>query len=123
MIRPDTTVSARSGLQETIENASLAAPELIDPEVMSVLRRAVLTGRLEYARAEMALGDLAVWSIDRISHQALALSAWQYYRNTSACDAFYIAAARTRGLPLSTADGRLARSTGLDITVHHVQIS
>jgi len=110
-------------LADTIEGASLAAPELIDPEVMSVLRRAVLTGRLKDARAEMALGDLATWPIDRISHQAIALSAWQYYRNTSAYDAFYIATARTRGLPLLTADGRLARSTGLDITVHHVQIS
>ncbi|MDE0606343.1 MAG: hypothetical protein OXH78_04205 [Acidimicrobiaceae bacterium] len=51
------------------------------------------------------------------------MSAWLYYRNTSAYDAFYIAAARTRRLPLLTADGRLARSTGLDITVHHIQIS
>lgn len=110
-------------LADTIENASLAAPELIDPEVVSVLRRAVLTGRLEDARAEIALSDLAIWPIDRISHQALALSAWQYYRNVSAYDAFYIAAARARGLPLLTADGRLARSSGLDITVHHIQIS
>ena len=110
-------------LADTVESSSLAAPELLDPEVMSVLRRAVLTGRLEEARAVMALNDLAVWPNDRISHRTLAVSAWQHYSNISAYDAFYVAAARATGVPLLTADGRLARSTGLDITVHHIQRS
>ena len=110
-------------LAETVENASLAAPELLDPEVMSALRRAVLTNRLDEARAVMALSDLAIWPIDRISHRTLALSAWEHYVNVSAYDAFYVAAARAVGVPLLTADGRLARSTGLDITVHHIRMS
>ncbi len=110
-------------LADTVEKASLAAPELLDPEVMSALRRAVLTGRLGEARAVMALSDLATWPIDRISHRVLAMSAWQHYANVSAYDAFYIAAARAMGVPLLTADGRLARSTGLDITIHHIRMS
>ena len=110
-------------LADTVEDASLAAPELLDPEVMSALRRAVLTGRLDEQRAVMALSDLTLWPIDRISHRTLALSAWQHYNNVSAYDAFYIAAARSMGVPLLTADGRLARSTGLEITVHHIRMS
>ncbi|MCY3861234.1 MAG: type II toxin-antitoxin system VapC family toxin [bacterium] len=110
-------------LADTVENASLAAPELLDPEVMSALRRAVLTGRLDESRAVMALSDLALWPIDRISHRTLALTAWEHYSNVSAYDAFYIAAARAMGVPLLTADGRLARSTGLDISVHHIRMS
>ena len=110
-------------LADTVETSSLAAPELLDPEVMPVLSRAVLTGRLEEARAVMALNDLAAWPIDRISHRTLAVSAWQHYSNISAYDAFYVATARAAGVPLLTADGRLARSTGLDITVHHIQRS
>ncbi|MCY3889858.1 MAG: type II toxin-antitoxin system VapC family toxin [bacterium] len=110
-------------LADTVENASLAAPELLDPEVMSALRRAVLTGRLDEPRAVMALSDLALWPIDRISHRTLALTAWEHYSNVSAYDAFYIAAARAMGVPLLTADGRLARSTGLDISVHHIRMS
>ncbi|MXZ85147.1 MAG: type II toxin-antitoxin system VapC family toxin [Acidimicrobiia bacterium] len=110
-------------LAGTVEEASLAAPEMLDAEVMSVLRRAVLTGRLDEARAVMALSDLALWPIDRVSHRALALLAWEHYRNISAYDAFYVAAARALGVPLLTADGRLARSTGLDVTVHHIQLS
>ncbi|WP_419927328.1 type II toxin-antitoxin system VapC family toxin [Candidatus Poriferisocius sp.] len=110
-------------LADTVEEASLAAPEMLDAEVMSVLRRAVLTGRLDEARAVMALSDLALWPIDRISHRALTLLAWEHYSNISAYDAFYVAAARTLGVPLLTADGRLARLTGLDIAVHHIQLS
>ena len=110
-------------LADTVENASLAAPELLDPEVMSALRRAVLTGRLDESRAVMALSDLALWPIDRISHRTLALTAWEHYSNVSTYDAFYIAAARAMGVPLLTADGRLARSTGLDISVHHIRMS
>ncbi|MXZ79283.1 MAG: type II toxin-antitoxin system VapC family toxin [Acidimicrobiia bacterium] len=110
-------------LTDTMEEASLAAPEMLDAEVMSVLRRAVLTGRLDEARAVMALSDLALWPIDRVSHRALALLAWEHYRSISAYDAFYVAAARALGVPLLTADGRLARSSGLGVTVHHIQLS
>ncbi len=110
-------------LADTVEGASLAAPEMLDAEVMSVLRRGVLLGRLDEDRAAMALSDLALWPIDRISHRALVLLAWQHYSNISSYDAFYVAAARALGVPLLTADGRLARSPGLDITVHHIQMS
>lgn len=47
------------------KHKALAAPELLDPEVMSALRRAVLNGGLEEGRAVMAPGDLAIWPIDR----------------------------------------------------------
>ena len=60
----------------TLDRASLVAPELMDAEVLSVLRRAVLNGVLEEARAEMAVEDMAHWPVDRISHQSLAALAW-----------------------------------------------
>ena len=96
----------------TLDSASLIAPELMDAEVLSVLRRAVLNGVLEEARAEMAVEDLAHWPVDRISHRSLAALAWRYHRNVSAYDAFYVAVAREHGIPLMTADGRLSRGTG-----------
>ena len=101
---------------------SLVAPELLDAEVLSVLRRAVLTGRLGEARAEMAVADLARWPVDRISHRTLVAMAWQYYRNVSTYAAFYVAAARSHGIPLMTADGRLSRAPNLGIVVQHVRM-
>ena len=103
-----------------IEGASLAAPELMDAEVLSVLRRAVLNGRLQEPRAQMVVDDLEHWPVDRISHRSLAQLAWQYRGNISAYDAFYVAAARVHGIPLLTADGRLARASGLGVVVQSV---
>ena len=87
-----------------------------------MLRRAVLQGRLAESRARLAVDDLVHWPIERIPHRALALRAWQYRQNLSAYDAFYVATARSHDLPLLTADGRLARASGLDIAVQFVRI-
>ncbi len=107
---------------DIIEGASLVAPELMDAEVLSVLRRAVLNGQLEEERARMAVDDLGQWPVDRISHRYLAPLAWRYHRNVSAYDAFYVAAASAHGLPLMTADGRLSRAAGLGIAVQYVRM-
>ena len=82
----------------------------------------MLGGRLEEARARLIIGVLLLWPIERISHRALAPLAWEHYQNISAYDALYVAAARARDLPLITADGRLARASGLGIVVQHVHM-
>ena len=110
-------------LAETIEDARLAAPDLIDAEVVSGLRRAVHAGRLTDERAVMAIGALAQWPVRRIAGRALAPATWQHHRNVTAYDAFYVAAASALGAPLLTADGRLARAPGLGITIQHIRIS
>ena len=109
-------------VSDIIEGASLAAPELMDADVLSVLRRAVLNGHLEEARALMVVEDLKHWPVDRISHQSLVPLAWQHYRNISAYDAFYVAAASTHAIPLLTAGGRLARASGLGVVVQSVRM-
>ena len=109
-------------MADTLNSSSLVAPEMIDAEVLSTLRREVLGGRLEEVRAREAIDDLLVWPIERISHRSLASLAWEHYQNISAYDAFYVAAARARDLPLITADGRLSRASGLGIVVQHVHM-
>ena len=68
-------------LAETLEDAGLAAPDLIDAEVVSVLRRAVLNQRLAEGRALMALEDLVQWPVERIPSRALAPLTWKYHQN------------------------------------------
>lgn len=108
---------------DTMEDAGLAAPELIDAEVVSVLRRAVMTERLAEERALTALDDLTQWPIERIPSRALARAAWRHRQNVSAYDAFYVAAASVLEAPLLTADGRLARAPNLQIAVQHVRLA
>lgn len=109
-------------MADTLESSSLVAPELIDAEVLSTLRKEVLGSRLEVARAREATEDLLVWPIERISHRFLAPFAWEHYQNVSAYDALYVAAARARGIPLLTADGPLSRASGLGIAVQNVRL-
>jgi len=75
-------------LADLIEGALLLAPELLDVEVLSVLRRAMLRHHLEERRAWLALEGLRAWPIDRIAHTALLQEAWQHRHNVSAYDAF-----------------------------------
>ncbi|MCY4423602.1 MAG: type II toxin-antitoxin system VapC family toxin [Acidimicrobiaceae bacterium] len=110
-------------IAETIEDARLAAPDLIDAEVVSGLRRAVHAGRLTDERAVMAIDALTQWPLRRIAGRALAPMAWPHHHNITAYDAFYVAAASALGAPLLTADGRLARAPGLGITIQHIRIS
>lgn len=115
-----TTLGLR--VSELIEGALLIAPELLDVEVLSVLRRAVLNKKLEEKRASMALEDLAEWNIDRISHTMLLHEAWRHRHNLSAYDAFYVSAARIFDVPLLTADGPLSKAPGLGIVVQNIRL-
>jgi predicted nucleic acid-binding protein len=109
-------------LAALIEGTILLAPALLDVEVLSVLRRAVLRQQLEEQRAWLALEDLHDWPIDRIAHMALFREAWQYRHNVSAYDAFYVAAARVYDAFLLTADGPLARAPALGIVVQNIRM-
>ncbi len=103
--------------------ARLVAPELLDVEVLSVLRREVLAGRLGEARASEAVDDLREWSIERVAHRRLLADAWALRGHVSAYDAFYVAAARARGATLLTADGPLSRAPGLGVAVQNVRLA
>lgn len=104
-----------------IEGGFLLAPELLDVEVLSVFRRAVLRRQLNEQRALRAIEDLMDWPIDRIPHRSLVWAAWQHRNHVSAYDAFYVAAARLADAPLITADGPLARAPSLGIVVENVR--
>lgn len=96
-------------VEAAIGEAVVHAPELLDAEVLAVLRRESLAGRLARARAEEALRDLGDWDVERAPHRQLLAGAWALRHNVSACDAFYLALALRVGAPVLTADGPLAR--------------
>ena len=105
----------------TLDSARLLAPELLDAEVLAVLRRETLAGRLTVARASEALVDLRDWQVARVSHRLLLEEAWKVRNNVSGYDAFYIAAARRYSAAVITADGPLARASALGVVVQNVR--
>jgi predicted nucleic acid-binding protein len=54
-----------------LRGEELAAPELLDLEVASVLRRQMMTAALDARRADLALADLAAIPIRRAPHLPL----------------------------------------------------
>jgi len=102
-------------------DAILIAPELLDIEVLSVLRRALRQKRLDIQRAELAISDLAAWPVERISHRQLLQGAWALRHNLSAYDACYVAVAQRFDAVLITADGPLSRAPNLNIPIHTVR--
>lgn len=100
----------------------MIAPALLDVEVLSVLRRAVLHKGLAEARAWMALEDLRDWPIDRVPHTVLIEEAWRHRHNVSAYDAFYVAVARLYEAPLLTTDGPLSRAPVPGIEIRNLRL-
>ena len=103
-----------------IADARLIAPQMLDAEVLSVLRFAVLGGNLTEAEALAILDDLAAWEVERVSHQTIIRTAWQYRHNVSAYDALYVAVAQAYNATLLTCDGHLSRAPALGVAVRNV---
>lgn len=95
----------------------LAAPELIDLEVASVLRRRHRSGDLTGPRARLALTDLADLPLARASHRSLLQRIWELRDNLTVYDACYVALAEALGATLLTGDRRLAGATSLGCRV------
>jgi predicted nucleic acid-binding protein len=98
----------------------LVAPELVDVEVVSVIRKGLFSGALDERRAAMALDDLANLKLDRVSHRPLLQRVWELRDNLTAYDACYIALAETLGVTLITSDDALSRAPGMRCEVEYL---
>lgn len=91
-----------------VADQELAAPDLINVEVASVLRRHWLAKSLSARRFAAALDDLADLPIERYPTLPLMGRVYELRANVSAYDATYVALAEHLGCELLTADRRLA---------------
>lgn len=95
-----------------IKGQSLAAPDLLRVEAVSVIRRRLANGALTTARATNAIEDLLNLPISVYPTAALLRRAWELRDNVTAYDACYVALAEALGCTLATADRRLADAPG-----------
>lgn len=92
--------------------SDVAAPDLVDVETVSVLRKRWLAGDLTERRFSLAVDDLQTLAIIRYPTLPLMRRAYELRANVTAYDATYVALAEGLGCPLFTADARLAASPG-----------
>ena len=93
--------------------ATLHAPELLDIEVLHVLRRAVARGVMTARRAEQSIDVLASLPCRRHGQSVLRGRCWQLRANLSTYDAVYVALAEALDGTLLTCDRRLASAPGI----------
>jgi predicted nucleic acid-binding protein len=98
------------------EDSVLAAPELLDVEVLQALRRLEQDGAIPSSRADV-VELLQALRIRRYRHHSLREAIWSLRKNMTAYDAAYVALARLLDATLVTRDAKLARAPGLDIQV------
>ncbi len=91
-----------------LSGQQLAAPEIIDLEVCSVVRKLMLRGDLSKRRAASATHDLLAVPMDRASHRSLLPRIWELRGNLTPYDAAYVALAEALSVTLVTGDARLA---------------
>jgi predicted nucleic acid-binding protein len=115
-----TTIGRR--VSSSVAGANLVAPELLDVEILSVLRRAVLRKKLQEKRAHEAIDDLVAWDIKRIRHADLVEQAWCHRDNVTAYDAMYVATALLYDAALLTCDGPLARAPHTGIAIQNFSV-
>lgn len=96
-----------------LRGEDLAAPELIDLEVVSALRRAVSASAVPPRRAALAIDDLISMPLLRAPHHRLLTRCWELRENLTPYDAVYVALAEALGAPLLTADARMASAPGI----------
>jgi predicted nucleic acid-binding protein len=99
--------------RERLRDEELAAPELIDLEVVSVLRRQLSAGALDARRAQFVVDDLCDLPMQRAPHRPLLPRCWELRDNLTAYDASYVALAEALDSVLLTADTRLANAPGV----------
>lgn len=95
-----------------LQDSDHAAPSVIDVEVVSVIRRDQLLGRLDLTAAAQAVEDLRDWPGERFGHQPLLERVWELRGSLRTWDAFYVALAEVMQATLVTSDSRLARAPG-----------
>ena len=85
------------------------APELLDIEVVSAIRRMVSGLRTSAVRRDQLLSQLEALPVTRYTHTPLIGRIWELRNNFTAYDAAYIALAEATNSALYTCDAKLSK--------------
>jgi predicted nucleic acid-binding protein len=98
--------------RERLRDGPTAAPELLDVEVVSAIRRRLAAGLIDPRGASAAVSDLEDLAVERMTHRGLMSRCWELRDKLTPYDALYVGLAEHLDAVLLTTDARLARSPG-----------
>ena len=100
-----------------LRGETLAGPDLLRIEVLSVIRRQTASGTLTTRQANRAVDELLGLPMTVYPTAPLLRRAWELRGNVTAYDACYVALAEGLECTLLTADRRLANAPGVRCVV------
>lgn len=103
--------------RQALRGARWVAPEHLRVEVFHGIRGRLLGSKMDLAAARRAVSRLGRVAITTVTTKHLLDRMWELRANLSGYDAAYVAAAEHLGLPLVTADQRLAVVPGLRCSI------
>jgi predicted nucleic acid-binding protein len=95
---------------EHLADCMLAAPHLIEPELLSAARKLAGARNDGIEDARQLVREFEYVPITRYSHENLRNFAWRERDRLSPYDAMYVALAKLLEIPLITSDLRLAKT-------------
>ncbi len=104
----DDDADGRTARDELRAAGALVAPDLVDVETVSVLRKRWLARTISDERLRTAVADLERLDLERVPTLRMVRRAFELRANVTAYDATYLALAEALGCELLTADRRLA---------------
>ncbi|TWP35575.1 type II toxin-antitoxin system VapC family toxin [Leekyejoonella antrihumi] len=99
--------------RESVADEQLHAPHLVDSEVVSGLRRHVISGDITADNGWAALDAWRRLGLTRYAIHGLFDRIWELRDNLSAYDAAYVALAECLDCALVTVDARISRAPGI----------
>jgi predicted nucleic acid-binding protein len=108
----DDTADGDAARQALRGDDDIAAPDLVDVETVSVLRKRWLAGDLTARRFRTAIADLGDLAIARHPTLPMMFRAYELRGNVTPYDAAYVALAEVLDCALLTSDSPLASAPG-----------
>ena len=102
-------------VRQVVGDTEMVAPDVINSEILSALRRFERIGELPTGRARKALDDLVSVPLRRFPTLPLLPAVWELRAGITSYDACYVALAQAVGCTLVTADLKLSRAPGLGV--------
>lgn len=103
--------------RDALRDAEVAAPDLLDVEVVHAVRGLLRGAKVAVSTAERCIRELPSLGITRVPHQTLTRRMWELRDNLTAYDAVYVALAESLGCSLITCDAGIAGAPGLRCAV------
>jgi predicted nucleic acid-binding protein len=97
-------------VKAAVKGHHIHAPALIDAEVLSAIAQKERAGDITAQQGTDAIHAWGHVSVERHGGHHLLVEAWRTRHSVRTSDGFYLALARTLGVPLITTDARLARA-------------